>query len=178
MPPTPAERQALLFLAAVALLGTGVRAVRAMREGGGEVAAQPALERQLAAAERVAKEERAAKAVRGSGGGKRRKGKAAKPAAVEPAGPVDVDRADTLALDALPGVGPALARRIVADREARGPFGRLEALDEVPGIGAALLARLAPHVTFSAPPRPLLGIPPAVGRPSRRRAVPASRPGA
>jgi competence protein ComEA len=45
-------------------------------------------------------------------------------------------------LEALPGIGPALARRIVADRESQGPFATVAALDRVPGIGPALLARL------------------------------------
>src|SRR5690606_39434981 len=36
-------------------------------------------------------------------------------------GPVDMDRADAAELERLPGIGPALARRIVADREQHGP---------------------------------------------------------
>ena len=43
------------------------------------------------------------------------------------------------ALQALPGVGPALARRIVAHREAHGPFRRPADLLRVPGIGAKRL---------------------------------------
>jgi len=53
----------------------------------------------------------------------------------------------------LPYVGERLARRIVADREARGPFGSIEGLRRVSGIGASLAAKLAPHVTFSLRPR-------------------------
>ncbi len=68
---------------------------------------------------------------------------------VGPAAPVDVDRADSAALEALPGVGPALARRIVADRAARGSFGSMAGLSRVPGIGPRLEQRLAPLVTFS-----------------------------
>ena len=67
---------------------------------------------------------------------------------------VDVDIADAAALDRLPGIGPALAARIVADRDALGPFGSLPALERVKGIGPALAARLGPHVTFSLSPRP------------------------
>src|SRR5690606_2369918 len=62
---------------------------------------------------------------------------------------IDADRAGLRELERLPGVGPALAGRIVADREARGAFGGIEGLDRVPGIGPAMLARLAPHLTFS-----------------------------
>ena len=62
---------------------------------------------------------------------------------------IDVDRAAAAELDRLPGIGPGVARRIVADREARGVFGSLEGLDRVPGIGPAALADLAPWVRFS-----------------------------
>ncbi len=62
---------------------------------------------------------------------------------------VDVDAASTSELDGLPGIGPSLARRIVADREQHGPFGSLEGLRRVKGVGDVLLARLAPRVTFS-----------------------------
>lgn len=62
---------------------------------------------------------------------------------------IDADRADVRQLGRLPGVGPALARRIVANRESLGAFGGIGGLDRVPGIGPATLARLAPHLTFS-----------------------------
>jgi competence protein ComEA len=68
---------------------------------------------------------------------------------------VDVDRASAAELERLPRIGPALARRIVADRDSLGPFGSLEALQTVKGIGPAVAAVLAPHVTFSGTPRPL-----------------------
>jgi len=60
---------------------------------------------------------------------------------------VNVNRATTVQLEGLPGIGPSLARRIVADREARGPFATVAALDRVPGIGPALVARLGRLVT-------------------------------
>jgi len=43
----------------------------------------------------------------------------------------------------LPGIGPAKARAIVADREGRGPFRRLEDLARVSGIGPATVSRIA-----------------------------------
>src|SRR3970282_1179927 len=46
-------------------------------------------------------------------------------------------RASAAELTRLPRVGPALAARIVADREARGPFGSLDGMRRVPGVGAA-----------------------------------------
>jgi competence protein ComEA len=67
---------------------------------------------------------------------------------------VDVDVAARADIERLPGVGPALAKRIVADREARGAFGCLAALDAVKGIGPMLLARLDSLVAFSGAARP------------------------
>lgn len=61
---------------------------------------------------------------------------------------IDVDRATPAELQRLPGVGPALAKRIVADRETRGAFGGTAGLDRVPGIGPAMLAKLLPHLSF------------------------------
>lgn len=51
-------------------------------------------------------------------------------------------------LTALPGIGPALAARIIARRQTHGPFRDLAALDSVPGIGPALLQRLGPLLRF------------------------------
>jgi competence ComEA-like helix-hairpin-helix protein len=72
--------------------------------------------------------------------------------ASHPLGPderVDLDRASARELERLPGIGPGLAARIVADREAHGPFGGLAGFDRVAGVGPALLARVAPHAAFS-----------------------------
>ena len=65
---------------------------------------------------------------------------------------IDADRATAGELARLPRVGLALAKAIVADREARGPFGAPEQLDRVPGIGPGLLAAIGPHLTFSGGP--------------------------
>jgi len=64
-------------------------------------------------------------------------------------GPVDLDQASEREIDALPRVGPALARRIVAHRDSFGPFGSMAALRRVKGVGPATVERLAPLVTFS-----------------------------
>lgn len=57
-------------------------------------------------------------------------------------GAVDVNRADASALETLPGIGPALAARIVAWREEHGPFGSVDDLLAVAGIGDKVLAGL------------------------------------
>lgn len=65
-----------------------------------------------------------------------------------PAAPtlVDLNRADQAALEGLPGIGPAIATRILAARQER-MFTSLEDLERVPGVGPATLARLRPHAT-------------------------------
>jgi competence protein ComEA len=67
----------------------------------------------------------------------------------ETAGPVlvDVNRATAGELEALPGIGPVLAERIVAHREEHGPFAAVDDLQGVRGIGPSLLADLRELVT-------------------------------
>ena len=65
------------------------------------------------------------------------------------AAPIDLDRASAAEIERLPGVGPALAARIVARRDSFGPFGGLAELGLVKGVGPATLKRLARLVTFS-----------------------------
>ncbi len=67
-------------------------------------------------------------------------------AAGTPDGLVAVNRANSADLQALPGVGPVLADRIVAHREANGPFTRVEDLLDVPGIGETKLAAIRDFV--------------------------------
>lgn len=148
--PTPSERRALLFVAAVAALGLGVRGLRAVRPQPADANEREALASQIAAVD---------SAVSRGGRVRRKSGpqpteRAARVSAA-PAPPLDLDRASEAELDALPGIGPALARRIVENRSTHGPFGSLDALQEVRGIGPALAAKLAPLVSFSAPPRPM-----------------------
>ena len=81
--------------------------------------------------------------------------------------PLDLDVATAIDLEALPGVGPSLARRIVAERDAHGPFGSLQGLERVRGIGPALVERLKPLVLFSGVPLP--GTRSPVKAPSRGR---------
>ena len=68
---------------------------------------------------------------------------AASSGAATDAGPIDLNSADEAALDALPGIGPATAKAIVAYRETHGPFTSVDQLLEVRGIGPAKLDQLA-----------------------------------
>jgi len=61
---------------------------------------------------------------------------------------VNVNQADASALDALPGIGPTLAGRIVDYRKLNGGFTKLSDLGKVAGIGKSLLANLQGLVTF------------------------------
>jgi competence protein ComEA len=61
--------------------------------------------------------------------------------------PVDLNRATSTELETLPGVGPATAAAIIADRQRNGPFATVDDLDRVTGIGPATLARLRELVT-------------------------------
>lgn len=72
--------------------------------------------------------------------------------------PVDLNTADEKTIEALPGVGPVLARQIVAAR----PYKSVDDLDRVKGIGPAKMASLRSRVavTTTAPP-PVSAAPPA-----------------
>ena len=89
--------------------------------------------------------------------------------------PVDLDTATPEEIATIPAIGPALARRIVADRIEHGPFGSITGLERVPGIGRALARRFQAFVTFSLPARAdaaSTGPPVSRKRPPSRRAAP------
>jgi competence protein ComEA len=79
-----------------------------------------------------------------------RRGAAGSAAAAGPpaaaAGPVHLNSATIEQLDALPGVGPVTAQKILDYRTQHGGFGSVDELDAVPGIGPARLADLRPLV--------------------------------
>ena len=140
---TPGERKALLFLSAVLALGGGVRVARAIgSDSSVDASARAAIERQIGAVDSVRKH------------GRKRKAK--KPPKPEPFVPaiVDLDVASADQIETLRGIGPSLAKRIVADRDSLGPFGSLDGLQRVKGVGPRLAQRIDSSVTFSLLPRP------------------------
>jgi len=71
-----------------------------------------------------------------------KQGKATKPQAVA----VDINKATANDLQKLPGIGPSLAKRIVAYREKHGPFRRVEDLMAIKGIGFKKWNEIKPYV--------------------------------
>lgn len=187
--PTPNERKALWFLAIVALSGSAVRVVRA-RTPPPSAVEEGALERQLGRIDSVrsARDEREASKGRGTKGRARGTARAVSkspaastgapapqppvvvPSSPSPNAPIDLDRASAAEIEALPGIGPALAQRIVRHRDSAGAFGGLDALCDVRGIGPKLAEKLRPLVTFTGPRRPVIdacGTPAGVARKRR-----------
>ncbi len=64
------------------------------------------------------------------------------------AGTLNVNAATRAELELLPGIGPALAGRIIDHRTTHGPFRSMDDLDKVRGIGPKLMERLRPLVRF------------------------------
>jgi competence protein ComEA len=66
-----------------------------------------------------------------------------------PGKPVDLNSATVEQLVQIPGIGKALAERIVSFREQNGPFKRVEDLLKVQGIGEKSFQKLRPHLTVA-----------------------------
>lgn len=60
-------------------------------------------------------------------------------------GLVNINTANATQLTQLPGIGPAIAQKIIDYRTANGPFTSVDDLTKVPGIGAAKLAQIKSH---------------------------------
>jgi DNA uptake protein ComE-like DNA-binding protein len=142
------DHKALIFVGAIAVLGAGVRVVRAA--GGSTSATQPALEHQMQAADsakRVVAGKKSAK--------KRATPESGRVAAVSRDGPgrrtakLDLDVATAAQMDSLPGMSPSLAKRIVTDRMQHGPFLGASGLRRVKGVTPKLLRGIDSLVVFS-----------------------------
>lgn len=145
------DHKALVFVGAIAILGAAVRVMRAAA-GPVPVAAQPALDHQLQAADSARSRQTRGRGGGGTrgGGGRQGRGPSTPPdrrAYVD--GKLDLDVATAAQIDSLPGVTPTMARRIVVDRMMRGPFMTKDGLRRVAGVGPALVQQLDSLVTFS-----------------------------
>lgn len=72
----------------------------------------------------------------------------ARKAASAPAQPVNVNQATAEQLTSLPGIGPAMAKRIVDFRQKNGPFKKVEDLLSVRGIGEKKLEQIKTHIAL------------------------------
>jgi competence protein ComEA len=64
---------------------------------------------------------------------------------------IDLNRATATDLDALPGLGPALAQRIIDYRQKHGPFKNIDDLEKVSGIGSKKLEKIKPYIIIVGP---------------------------
>lgn len=78
-------------------------------------------------------------------------GTASAPPAPSTEHPINLNTASRQALQRLPGVGPVLAKRILAYRSNGAPFEQVDELEQVSGIGPKTLATLRPMVRVSSP---------------------------
>jgi competence protein ComEA len=62
-------------------------------------------------------------------------------------GPVNLNTATQANLETLPGIGPAIAGRIIEYREANGPFATIEDIQNVSGIGPATFENIKDFIT-------------------------------
>jgi competence protein ComEA len=62
---------------------------------------------------------------------------------------VDINTALQAELEILPGIGPALAGRIIAYREENGPFKTIEEIQKVQGIGAKIFEKIKDLITIT-----------------------------
>lgn len=181
---TAQERQALWFLLALTLLGAGVRLVRA-RDYLDSPSDSAALSSQLSAVDSAidGNGNRRAKSrkKRGKATAPPAESRESDPLASISAVPrlgttseasnrtriasltgrsvVDLDVASQAEIETLPWVGPALAERIVRNRDRCGPFGSVAGLQRVAGVGSGIAERLSERVTFSGSPRPPSTVP-------------------
>jgi competence protein ComEA len=88
---------------------------------------------------------------------------------------IDLDRAPAKEIELLPRIGPALAERIVRDRDSNGAFGSLAGLERVRGVGPALASALEGRVTFSGTARPSNAVAPTGVSSSQPRRRPARK---
>ena len=74
---------------------------------------------------------------------------AATKAGASEARPIDLNTADSAALESVPGIGKSLSQRILAFREKNGAFQSVDDLLKVQGIGEKSIQKLRPYLTVA-----------------------------
>ena len=70
-------------------------------------------------------------------------------AAASEARPIDINTADSAALESVPGIGKSLSQRILTFREKNGPFQSVDDLLKVQGVGEKSIQKLRPYLTVN-----------------------------
>lgn len=71
---------------------------------------------------------------------------------------IDLNAGTWVEFAQLEEIGPALARRIVADRKEHGPFRSVDDLDRVAGLGPKTVAQMRPYVRVAPKMSPMRGV--------------------
>lgn len=200
------DHKALIFVGVVAVLGAGVRVVRAASNDSAS-RVQPALDAQARAADSAASAQRDAHGKGGRGRGRSARGGTdttrrstrdttrrtardtiRKSVPTNRRGPLDragyvggkldLDVASASQIDSLPGVAPGMAKRIVADRMMRGPFLNRDGFKRVPGVGPRFLQQIDSLVMFSGTFVAPSASDTVIPRPKSKRPKPLTRPSA
>ena len=61
---------------------------------------------------------------------------------------ISLNRSSKEDLEAIPGIGPRLAERIIETRSVSGGFNSIDELKRVPGVGPKKIAELAQYLKF------------------------------
>ncbi len=120
---TPQETRALIFLVTALLVGSGVTLYKRMHP---EFAPELTVEKKQAGLQHE--------------GGTPASG-------AQTISKINLNRATCAELEILPGIGPALGRRIVDYREGKGPFKRIEDIMQVRGIGPQTFEQMKDYLT-------------------------------
>jgi len=138
---TPDEKKAVIFLTAAFMAGTAILAYKKSHPG-----FAPGLKTVIAGLPAPADSVTVQSLSDGDGTGA---GEALSKQSRKyfPVQRVNLNQATQQALEKLPNIGPAMARRIIDYRAAQGGFKKTEELRKVKGIGPKRLSQLMKHVT-------------------------------